>query len=201
MYSPKHRHGRCILQQSIELPARTPPPTLLFSSQQCQRAGLTRDWKEPQAPRPPLRAVQDLRLPRHQLLKNRAVDEAYLVQGPVPVNSIRKENSKIFFVFASAAQVQTKQCRSRKRCRFRVDPLQGLTARSPCWTRTPEEPHSAPDPIEPPKLLDRPGTSPKPMRRHKQAKYPKAHAPGHNPYPPCQERTPSGPYSPKVALI
>ena len=122
--SPTLRPKRCTHQsiRSVDVssgdllrsPARTPPPTLLFSSQQCHRACLTRDWKEPQAPRPPLRAVQDLRLPRHQLLKNRAVDEAYLVQGPVPVNSIRKENSKIFFVFASAAQVQAKQCRSQK---------------------------------------------------------------------------------------
>ena len=51
MYSPKHRTGRCLLMIArYKRSARTPPPTLLFPSQQCQRASrLTRDRKETSA--------------------------------------------------------------------------------------------------------------------------------------------------------
>jgi hypothetical protein len=137
---------------------------------------------------------------RRQFLKNRAVDEAYLVQGPVPVNSIRKKIRRSFSSLLqphkyrqsnavhenAAASVLICCMASQPAAHAGQEPQRSRTARPipsnrrSSWTGQGQAPNPCAD-------TNRPS--------------PKAHAPGQSTYPPCQERTPSGPYSPKVALI
>ena len=95
MYSPKHRHrSMSYHDRSLERSARTPPPTLLFSSQQCQRTIPPEDRKK--NPNHPIRLPrQDQKGPVRQPHSVAAVDEPYLSQPDAPVNSNRQEIRKI----------------------------------------------------------------------------------------------------------
>ncbi|MCC2652954.1 MAG: hypothetical protein K0Q60_3117, partial [Microvirga sp.] len=71
VYSPKHRSGRYLNSDCLQSPARTPPPTLLFPSQQCQRAKFhpRRDRKRTSQTPEHLTALRKPEAPRHQFVR------------------------------------------------------------------------------------------------------------------------------------
>jgi hypothetical protein len=107
--------------------ARTPPPTLLFPSQQCQRAKpipFERTEQSLKHPRAPFSGPLGSEAPRRQSRKNRAADEDVLSEPLPKVNTFFEVFSRNRHRPNALFQYPAKLQHSRKRIRFCVYLLQ-----------------------------------------------------------------------------
>jgi hypothetical protein len=150
-------------------PARTPPPTLLFSLNHVKEQ-IASSRRRRQSREPPNHPVQDRQAPkpsRQPVLPNRAADEPDLSPVLVPVNRPRESFLKLSRrsskLLPGLSQVKVKQNRSQKRCRFCVDRAGEPKPPGRCWKEPPEEP---PNPSDTPSNRRRswPGSGPRPTR-------------------------------------